>query len=90
MVLWVEYASTFVLISFSAQFHPPNCVGSTRRAINMPIQAASRSTAPSLVRAARPDQFRAAFARATSKGWLLRHESGTYVKFAPTGAEIFA
>jgi hypothetical protein len=37
-----------------------------------------------------PDQFRAALARAISKGWLLRHESGTYVKFTPAGAEMFA
>jgi hypothetical protein len=37
-----------------------------------------------------PDQYRAALARAISKGWLLRHESGTYVKFTPAGAEMFA
>jgi hypothetical protein len=36
------------------------------------------------------DQFRAALARAISKGWLWRHESGTYVKFTPAGAEMFA
>jgi hypothetical protein len=45
---------------------------------------------PFLGQAARPDQFRAALARAISKGWLLRHESGTYLKFAPAGTEIFA
>jgi hypothetical protein len=28
--------------------------------------------------------------RAISLGWLWRHESGTYVKFTPTGAELFA
>ena len=37
-----------------------------------------------------PDQYRAALAGAISKGWLLRHESGTYVKFTPAGAEMFA
>jgi hypothetical protein len=37
-----------------------------------------------------PDQYRAALASAISKGWLLRHESGTYVKFTPAGAEMFA
>jgi hypothetical protein len=37
-----------------------------------------------------PDQYRAALARAISKGWLWRHESGTYVKFTPAGAELFA
>ena len=37
-----------------------------------------------------PDQYRAALARAISKGWLWLHESGTYVKFTPAGAEMFA
>ena len=37
-----------------------------------------------------PDQYRAALASAISKGWLLRHESGTYVRFTPAGAEMFA
>ncbi len=37
-----------------------------------------------------PDQFRAALARAIALGWLWRHESGTYVKFTPAGAEMFA
>ena len=29
-------------------------------------------------------------ARAISLGWLRRHEIGTYVKFTPAGAEMFA
>jgi hypothetical protein len=37
-----------------------------------------------------PDQYRAALAVAISKGWLWRHESGTYVKFTFAGAELFA
>ena len=37
-----------------------------------------------------PGQFRAALARAISVGWLWRHESGTYVKFTPAGAKLFA
>jgi hypothetical protein len=37
-----------------------------------------------------PDQYRAALARAISKGWLWRHESGTYVKFTDSGAALFA
>jgi hypothetical protein len=37
-----------------------------------------------------PDQFRAALARTIALGWLLRHETGTYVKFTPAGAEMFA
>jgi hypothetical protein len=37
-----------------------------------------------------PDQYRAALARAIALGWLSLHESGTYVKFTPGGAELFA
>ncbi len=35
------------------------------------------------------DQFRAALARAVEKGWLARHESGTYVRFTQAGADLF-
>jgi hypothetical protein len=45
---------------------------------------------PFLKAGATPDQYRAALARAISKGWPWRHESGTYVKFTPAGAEMFA
>jgi hypothetical protein len=34
--------------------------------------------------------FRAGIDRAIAKGWLTRHESGTYVKFTETGAALFA
>jgi hypothetical protein len=27
---------------------------------------------------------------AIERGWLMLHESGTYVKFTPAGAELFA
>ena len=37
-----------------------------------------------------PNQFRAAFDRSIEKGWLERHESGTYVKFTQVGADLFA
>jgi hypothetical protein len=37
-----------------------------------------------------PEQFRAALDRAVARGWLERHESGTYVKFTQAGAELFA
>jgi hypothetical protein len=33
---------------------------------------------------------RAGIQMAVDKGWLARHESGTYVKFTPAGAELFA
>jgi len=37
-----------------------------------------------------PDQYRIALARAVTFGWLLLHESGTYVKFTAAGAGLFA
>jgi hypothetical protein len=36
------------------------------------------------------EQFRAGIHRTVDKGWMVRHESGTYVKFTPSGAEMFA
>jgi hypothetical protein len=49
-----------------------------------------RINGPFLEEGGTPDQFRAALARAITLGWLWRHESGTYVKFTPAGAELFA
>jgi hypothetical protein len=37
-----------------------------------------------------PAEYIAALACAVAKGWLWKHESGTYVKFTPAGAEMFA
>jgi hypothetical protein len=37
-----------------------------------------------------PGQYGVALKRAITLGWLWRHESGTYVKFTPAGAEMFA
>ena len=37
-----------------------------------------------------PEEYSAGLACAVAKGWLLKHESGTYVKFTPVGAEMFA
>jgi hypothetical protein len=45
---------------------------------------------PFLKEGGTPDQYRAALARAIKLGWLLLHESGTYVKFTAAGAELFA
>jgi len=45
---------------------------------------------PFLEEGGTPDQFRAALTRAITLNWLWRHESGTYVKFTPAGAEMFA
>ena len=37
-----------------------------------------------------PTEYGADLAYAIEKGWLWKHESGTYVKFTPAGAELFA
>jgi hypothetical protein len=37
-----------------------------------------------------PDQYRAGIEREIASDWLWLHESGTYVKFTPAGAELFA
>jgi hypothetical protein len=37
-----------------------------------------------------PEEYMAGLAFAVAKGWLWKHESGTYVKFMTVGAEIFA
>ena len=37
-----------------------------------------------------PAEYGAGLALAIAKGWLWRHESGTYVKFTPAGAQLFA
>jgi hypothetical protein len=49
-----------------------------------------RINAAFLEAGATPDHYRAALARAISKGWLWRHESGTYLKFTESGAALFA
>ena len=49
-----------------------------------------RVNGPFLDQGGTPDQYRAALERAISLGWLWWHESGTYVKFTPAGAEMFA
>ena len=36
------------------------------------------------------EQFRDGIKRAVDKGWMVRHESGTYVKFTDAGAALFA
>jgi hypothetical protein len=36
------------------------------------------------------EEFRAGIQRSVDKSWLWLHESGTYVKFTPAGAELFA
>jgi hypothetical protein len=37
-----------------------------------------------------PAEYGAGLDLAIAKGWLWRHESGTYVKFTQAGAELFA
>ena len=37
-----------------------------------------------------PAEYGAGLELAIARGWLWLHESGTYVKFTPAGAELFA
>ena len=37
-----------------------------------------------------PAEYKAGLHRAIERGWLVRHESGTYVKFTEAGAALFA
>jgi hypothetical protein len=39
---------------------------------------------------ATPAEYKAGLDRAIAYGWLVLHESGTYVKFTPAGADLFA
>jgi hypothetical protein len=37
-----------------------------------------------------PAQYKAGLTLAIERGWIVLHESGTYVKFTTIGAEMFA
>jgi hypothetical protein len=37
-----------------------------------------------------PAEYKAGLDLPIARGWLLLHESGTYVKFTQVGAELFA
>jgi hypothetical protein len=37
-----------------------------------------------------PAKYGAGMALAIERGWLTMHESGTYVRFTPAGADLFA
>ena len=37
-----------------------------------------------------PAEYSAGLKFAIDQGWLSKHESGTYVKFTPAGADLFA
>ena len=39
---------------------------------------------------ATPAEYSAGLKLAIERGWIVMHESGTYVKFTQTGAELFA
>ncbi|MBR1237384.1 hypothetical protein [Bradyrhizobium sp. AUGA SZCCT0182] len=49
--------------------------------INAPMLYQERAT---------PAEYKAGLDLAISRGWLLLHESGTFVKFTPAGAELFS
>ena len=49
--------------------------------INAPMLYQERAT---------PAEYKAGLDLAISRGWLLLHESGTFVNFTPQGTELFA
>jgi hypothetical protein len=46
--------------------------------------------APFLAAGGSPAEYKAGLERAIDKGWLWRHRSGSYFKFTPAGADLFA
>jgi hypothetical protein len=46
--------------------------------------------APFLKAGGSAGEYRAGLDRAIAKGWLIHHESGTYVRFTEAGAALFA
>jgi hypothetical protein len=46
--------------------------------------------APFLQAGGSPAEYGAGLDRAIQLGWLWKHDSGTYVKFTPAGADLFA
>ena len=42
------------------------------------------------VEKATPAEYKAGLDLAIARGWLVLHESGTYVKFTQAGADLFA
>jgi hypothetical protein len=39
---------------------------------------------------ATPSEYKAGLDRAIERGWLVLHESGTFVRFTQAGADLFA
>ena len=39
---------------------------------------------------ASPAEYGAGMSLCIERGWLIRHESGTFVRFTPAGADLFA
>jgi hypothetical protein len=39
---------------------------------------------------ARPAEYKAGLNLAIERGWLTLHESSTFVRFTPAGADVFA
>lgn len=46
--------------------------------------------APFLAADGGPAEYKVGLKHAIAKGWLWRHESGTYFKFTQAGADLFA
>jgi hypothetical protein len=67
------------------------------RSLNSPTASRSSKTAIELINGpflfrekATPEEYKAGLDLAVGRGWLVLHESGTFVRFTPTGADLFA
>ena len=57
----------------------------------MAASTSRRSTAPFLyVDKGTPEEYAAGLALAIERGWLELHDSGTFVRFTQSGADLFA
>ena len=66
-------------------------IANATEAVRTAASTSRRSTRPFLYKeAGTPAEYGAGLKMGVERGWLLMHESGTYVKFTQAGAELFA
>jgi hypothetical protein len=69
------------LISSRTRSNRFRTAGSTLRRSNQPFLYQLKGT---------PAEYKAGLDHGIAKGWLVLHESGTYVRFTDAGAALFA
>jgi hypothetical protein len=77
--------------STSARSRAVSASHSTRRRGNGCAASIPEINGPFLFKeGGNPAEYLAGLELSIGRGWLWRHESGTYVKFTPAGADLFA